>query len=143
MTGEKIRNECIREKTVDSTRIVMKSPRLRWYEHAERIRRNTAPAMARKILVHGKKIRRSKRRIKLITNDISRKKLMGANPQSRNAWKRPQKPEDLLVGTNTKSTELKRQMDDFNDSFAKLCHETNSIETRSRTTSFLNLKYFS
>ena len=58
---DKIRNECIREITgVESTTEVMKSQRLRWYRHVERMTEEKALIMARKNSCLWKKNRQTK-----------------------------------------------------------------------------------
>ena len=73
---DKMRSECIRGiSRVESIMKVMESQRPRWYGHVERMTEGKAPIIARKILVHEKKIGRPKKRwIGLVTEDINKRK---------------------------------------------------------------------
>ena len=98
---DKIRNECIREITgVESTTEVMKSQRLRRYRHVERMTEEKALIMARKILVYGKKIGRSKKWIELVTEDIRKSKLEDLIPTTNALGKKAAKTGGPLASTN-------------------------------------------
>ena len=68
---DKARNENIRKIVhVENIGEYLRSQRLRWYGHVERMSQDKAPAMTRVYQVQGRKIRRPKKRWRKVINEV-------------------------------------------------------------------------
>ena len=87
---DKARNVNIRKTVqVKNIREYLRSQRLRWYDHVERMSQDKAPVMTRGYRVQGKKIRRPKKRWQEVINvDLEKRKLKIIDSKNKEEWRK-------------------------------------------------------